>query len=135
MRTLLDESIALLKSDKVKRVVESSQHALNKTGKKYKVIDFSMPIRPFVKKYSKEMSGPKKFTLLLAFLSKGEVSKQIELKEIKKCWNKMTSKSLLGMKFNLFYSGNAKENDWVNTEKSGSYHLRPSWKEIFNEKH
>ena len=45
----------------------------------------------------------------------------------------MTAKGLLGMKFNRFYSAAAKNSDWVNTQKNGLYHLRPSWKDIFHE--
>jgi len=77
------------------------------------------------------MSGPKKFTLLLAYLAKGDLKKVIALEEIQKQWNKMTAKSLLGMEFNRFYPASAKENDWVNSEKNGSYNLRPAWTAIF----
>ena len=44
----------------------------------------------------------------------------------------MTSKGLLGMKFNRLYTSQARENDWASTEKTGAYRLRPSWKAIFN---
>ncbi len=93
-------------------------------------VDFSIPIRPFVKKYGQEMSGPKKFALLVAYLTKGDSKKTISLEDLKKHWNKMTSKSLLGMKFNLFYCSSAKDNDWVYTPSTATYSIRPSWKEI-----
>ena len=93
-------------------------------------VDFSIPIRPFVKKYAADMSGPKKFTLILARLSSGELKKEIDLTEIDRVWNGMTA--ILGMKFNRFYSQTAKDNDWVISEKKGAYSLRPSWLEIFN---
>ncbi len=43
----------------------------------------------------------------------------------------MKSKDLLGMDFNRFYVGEAKDNDWVDSQKKGYYYLRPNWKEIF----
>jgi hypothetical protein len=33
-------------------------------------IDFDIPIRGFIKKYSKSLSGPKKFALLVAYFQK-----------------------------------------------------------------
>jgi len=95
-------------------------------------IDLEMPMRPFIKKYGKDLSGSKKFTLLLAYLSKGKQEKEINLEEIEKYWNKMTAKNLLGMKFNRFYTGEAKDNDWVESKKKGIYSLRPSWRGIFS---
>ena len=92
-------------------------------------IDFSLPIRPFIKRYASKLSGPKKFTLVLAHLVKGDEKKEITLDAIQKEWGKMTV--LLGGSFNRFYTGKAKENDWVETKKQGSYNLRPSWRGIF----
>ena len=95
-------------------------------------LDFTMSLRAFVKKHSARLNGAKKFTLLLAYLSKGDTSKTVELADIESQWNKMTSKSLLGMKFNRLYTSESRENDWSSTEKAGLYRLRPSWKAIFN---
>lgn len=95
-------------------------------------VDFSMPLRAFIKKYSGGMSGGEKFTLVLAYLAKGNLGKEIVLTDIEKHWNRMTSKTLLGMKFNRFYTAQAKENDWVDVAKQGAYHLRPGWKSIFS---
>ncbi len=92
-------------------------------------IDFSVPVRPFVKKYAKDMSGPKKFTLIVAHMSNGNLEKKVDLTEVEKAWNSMTA--ILGMKFNRFYTQTAKDNDWVISEKKGTYSLRPSWMEIF----
>lgn len=93
--------------------------------------DFNKPIRPFIKKYAKGMSGPKKFTLLLTRLVKGDLKKSINLVEIKGRWSRMTGKPLLGMKFNRFYPSQAKDKDWVESKKKGEYNLRPTWKDIF----
>ncbi len=94
-------------------------------------IDFSKPLRPFVKTYGKGLSGPKKFALLLSWLSKGDLKKQVPLSEIQKQWNRMTAKPFLGMKFNRFFPAEARSNDWVELKKKGLYSLRPSWRDIF----
>jgi len=126
-RVILDRVLKHLSADASSAVTMApKQHDQKLTG----ALDFSMPIRAFIKKYSGRMSGPKKFTLMLAYLAKGNLDKEIMLTDIEDRWNRMTSKSLLGMKFNRFYSSQAKENDWVHASKQGSYHLRPNWKSI-----
>jgi hypothetical protein len=45
----------------------------------------------------------------------------------------MTAPNLLGMKFNRFYSGIAKENGWVDASRHGVYVLTESWKEIITD--
>ncbi len=128
-RDLLDQALALVK--KGGRAVTPSKKVSAARAKVSRgTIDFSMPIRAFIKKHSTGMNGAMKFTLLLAYLTKGNAGKRVTLAEIEKHWNKMTAKSLLGMKFNRLYSSQARENDWANTEKTRSYHLRPTWKEI-----
>ncbi len=93
-------------------------------------IDFDKPLRPFIKQYGKNMSGAQRFTLLLARLVKGDLKKEIQLKEIEKHWNKM--KRLMDkMEFNRFFTSQAGDRDWVETNKRGFYSLRPHWKQIF----
>ncbi|HUW21423.1 MAG TPA: hypothetical protein VMW41_02015 [Candidatus Bathyarchaeia archaeon] len=92
-------------------------------------VDFSLNERAFVKRYTIDKSGPKRFTLLLAYLSKGDKSKNIELSELKKCWNKMTAKTLLG-KFNMFYPNDAKTRGWINSKEYGKYNLTNEWKNV-----
>jgi len=93
-------------------------------------LDFDVPLRPFIRKYAKGMSGPKKFTLLLARLVQGDLKKEVSLGQIETNWNKMTSAHLLGMKFNRFYPVQAKDRDWVHSKRKGFYNLRPNWEGI-----
>lgn len=93
-------------------------------------LDFSMPIRAFMKKHANRLSGPRKFVLLVAYLTKGDLNKRVSMIEVKKRWSRLTS--LLGGEFNGAHSSRARENDWVNTEKAGLYHLRPGWKAILS---
>jgi hypothetical protein len=88
--------------------------------------DFLLNERAFVKRYLVDKSGPKKFTGLLAYLSKGENNKNIELSEIKNHWGKMETKSLLG-KFNMFYPNDAKTRGWVDSKEYGLYNLTDEW--------
>ena len=90
-------------------------------------LDFEKPLRPFVKAYAKGLSGPQKFTPVLSWLSKGDPKKEINLSDIQAQWEKMTEKSLLGIKFNRFFSAQARNNDWAESKKQGVYNLRPGW--------
>ncbi len=92
-------------------------------------IDFSINERPFVKRYAVDKSGPKKFTLLLAYLVKGEVDKSFELSDIKNRWNKMSAKNMLG-KFNMFYPNDAKNRGWVDSKEYGKYNLTNEWENV-----
>lgn len=93
-------------------------------------MDFGMNERAFCRQYAVGMSGSKKFTLLLAYLSKGDCTKKVELKQIERCWDRMTS--LLGGKFNYKYSNKAREYGWADTVKQGQYKLSPPWAEILS---
>lgn len=88
-------------------------------------LDFSLNERAFVKRYAAGKSGPKKFTILLAYLVRGKVDTDVQLSEIKKCWNKM--KSLIG-DFNRSYTDRAKIQGWVDSKEYGSYNLTSEWK-------
>ena len=90
-------------------------------------LDFGMQERAFIKRNAAGLSGPKKFVLLVAYLAKGNLGREVLLKDVAQHWNRMTAPSLLGGKFNRFYSNSSRENDWVETKKPGVYSLRPSW--------
>jgi hypothetical protein len=64
-------------------------------------------------------------------MAKGQTGKDVEVKDIEKRWNRMTSKSLMDGEFNGFYPNRAKEQGWVNTRKTGVYFLLPAWQHIF----
>jgi len=93
-------------------------------------IDFNISKRAFIKKYSKGLSGPKKFVLMLACLVRGKIGDETSIKEIKKNWNKMTS--LFEGKLNSYYSTTAKDNNWADSKKHGVWFLTKDWKKIFS---
>lgn len=88
--------------------------------------DFTLPLRAFVTaSNARKLSGPQKFTLLLAALTKGDTSTTVDNNRIEKEWNKMTAP--MGGKFNRAYSTRAKEKGWIDSPKQGVYKLRSTW--------
>ncbi len=88
-------------------------------------LDFSLPIRPFIKRYAKGASGPRKFAILVARLAEGDVKAEIAFKDIEKQWNKMTQ--LMDGRFNSAHASRAKDNGWVDSPKLGVYKLLSGW--------
>ena len=127
-RMLIDEAIAQAGSGRNRPTSGSSKRTAT-AGTPH--LDFEKPVRAFIKAHANNLSGTKKFVLLVARLAQGDLRKEVSLQEVQKQWKRMTSKSLLGMDFNTFYSTEAREKDWVDSKKKGLYNLRPSWKDIF----
>jgi hypothetical protein len=91
--------------------------------------DFGVPIRPFMKSFA-DLSGAKKFTLLVAWLAKGDLAAEVTLGSVASEWNTMSG--MLKAKFNRKFSSDAREADWVATTKEGVYVLRPNWTQILD---
>ena len=128
IKALADEclrELGRLLKEKTKSKKISVQVANPGPGK----LDFSKPVRPFMKSYSQGMNGQKKFTLLLARLAKGDLATGIALTEIERHWKKMTA--IMEMDFNRYFTSKARDEDWVESAK-GQYKLRPGWKAIFH---
>lgn len=96
-------------------------------------INFNLNQNAFVNKYANGKSGKEKFTLLVAFLAKGDETADVALKDIERLWNRMTAKTLLGVKFNRLYTSEAKTKGWVDSPKTGFYRLAAGWYEIYKE--
>ncbi len=112
-------------------VFGSSEHKpIEKKKDNEALIDFSINERAFVKRFVADKSGPKKFVLLLSYLSKGDVNKDIALNDLKDKWSKMEGKALLGGKFNSFYTNEAKNQGWVDSKKRGFFNLTLEWKKV-----
>jgi hypothetical protein len=88
-------------------------------------LSFAMNPRAFMKKYARDLSGDRKFTMLVSRLAKGSASTEVAFDAVKGQWEKMTG--VIG-KFNPAYSLRARENGWVDTKKAGIYVLTPEWK-------
>jgi hypothetical protein len=130
IRSLVSDCLSLIAKPERRRNQRSP--AIMKDKELLPSLRFDSNARAFVKSHAKGLSGPKKFVLILAYLAKGDIHKEVSLGNIQKLWNSMTSSSLLGMEFNLSFSIRAKENGWVDSKKRGIYTLDDSWKTIFN---
>jgi len=84
-------------------------------------------VRAFVKRHAKGLSGGQKFTALLARMSGGKPATAVSVKDIEKEWNRVSG--LMGGKFYTMYGVRAKEEGWVDTQKTGQYTLRPGWED------
>lgn len=114
VRMLGDKPIRRLKAARMRNVAEQSE------------LTFDTNPRFFMKKHARRLNGPQKFTLLVAWLAKGDRSRSVSYGAVHKAWGKMTA--ILG-KFNPAHSTRAKDNGWVDTPRQGHYILSQSWKE------
>lgn len=89
-------------------------------------LSFDMSVLAFMKKYAGGLSGPQKFTLLVARLVKGSTTATVPYKEIEAQWNKMTT--VLGA-YNAAHSYRAKANGWLDSEQKANWKLTNHWQD------
>ena len=131
--SLAEECQAALTSQKPKKIrpIAQLQNKPTTANTKGEAVDFGLNSRAFFKGYGKNLSGPKKFVLVVSYLAKGKKEANITSDEVKNCWNK--HKRLLGGKLTTgIYGTRAKEGGWLDAAKNGTYHLTSRWQEIFN---
>lgn len=130
-----DISSLIARIERLEAVVFKGEKTPSKDTDEFSVekpeLDFSLNIRAFTRRFVAGKSGPRKFVLLLAYLVKGEAGKDVELPDIQKEWNSMSSKKLLNGEFNRYYSNEAKTQGWVNSNKRGIYCLSNSWRDAY----
>lgn len=107
----------------------SKKHSSGGTLPVARELNFDAHERAFAKANLGELTGPGKFVLILAYLAKGDTSKEVPVRDVESMWNRMTS--LLDGEFNAKYPSVAKERGWVNTKKAGVYVLTTAWQGIF----
>jgi hypothetical protein len=90
-------------------------------------LDFTLPPRAFMNRYARELSGPKKLTLLIACVAHGQTSTVVPRADAEKLWNKM--KGLLGGAYNGAYDTRARDSAWISSPKAGAFQLREGWEE------
>jgi len=131
-RAILDDCVRVLSKSGAQKIITSPKKVSDPKLTQQTKLDFGLNERNFIKTYAKGLSGPKKFTLLLALMARGKVGTDIALDSIRSKWSKMTSKNLMGYEFNLNYPTEAKTRGWVDSKKSSFYHLRDKWMNIFD---
>ncbi len=92
-------------------------------------IDFSMQSRAFFKKYTKGLSGPKVFVLMVAYFTNQQDTAIVSFGDIQKEWSKMTQ--IIKPKLSTTFALRAKESNWIDSPKNAFYSLRPNWRDIF----
>ena len=92
-------------------------------------INFNLNSRAFFKQNVKSLTGPKKYTLVVAYLTKGKVGQELSSDKIKACWDKH-SKLLGGKLKSGVYGTRAKESGWLDDPKYGFYCLTKDWVDI-----
>ena len=132
-----DDEGNVFKGDTVLVAVPGSRTQRESGGKVQKptrreALDFSLPVRAFVKRYAKGLRGPQKFTVLLARLTGGKADTALSGQDVARAWNRMTEP--MGGRFNPAYTTRAKDNGWVDAPKTGFYALRPGWTEALDKK-
>lgn len=124
IQELLSECIAeLSKSEQIK-----PSNKIEASNLIRKDLDFSLNIRAFMKKYGKDLSGPKKFTLLIAYIAEGDDKKIVKSEELSKELKSL--KSFFNGKTKKNYSTRAKENGWINSPNRGGYVITKNWLDI-----
>jgi hypothetical protein len=118
-----EATLTLVGSAKRAKRSHRTREAPQSSGK----LDFTKNERAFLKTHAQNLSGPKKFVLILAYLTKGNIGTEVPLNIIEARWNKATTH--LGGVFNRFYSNSAKDNGWVDSPKKGIYALSSTWKD------
>lgn len=131
-RAIIDECVAMLSKGKVQGGSKSSTKLKNKQSARLTKVDFGLNEKNFIKTYAKGLSGPKKFTLLLAYMTKGKIGIDVEVSKVSNKWKKMKAKNLLGYTFNGKYPNEAVTQGWVDSKKYGSYRLSQGWMGIFD---
>ncbi|MFA6393690.1 MAG: hypothetical protein WCW25_02355 [Patescibacteria group bacterium] len=117
-----------------KRILELEKKVFNTKKQQHfntdnELIKFDLNPRAYISRYASDKSGPKKFVLMVAFLAKGDIEKDISMTDIKSLWAKMSTKKLLG-NYNDFYPNEAKTKGWVDTHEYGMYQLTEEWENI-----
>jgi hypothetical protein len=94
-----------------------------------RLIDFTLPIRAFVRTYAATRSnGAAKCGVLLARLAKGDDSVDVPAESLHSEWGRLTGH--LGS-FNRAHVTRAKDRAWIDSAGPRMYRLGPRWREAF----
>lgn len=88
-------------------------------------------LRAFAKRYAKGRSGGRQFTLLVAFLAKGQHKVEVTTAEVGAAWRKVAG--VLGGPFQSMYGTHARENDWIESPKRGVSCLGAQWESCLDD--
>lgn len=92
--------------------------------------DFELPVRAFVKRHAKNLSGPRKYAVLVARLCGGTVGQTVSPREVERQWRSMTEP--MGGDYNPAYASRAKNEGWVDAPDRNSIVLLKHWTNALN---
>lgn len=92
------------------------------------IANFRLNERAFADKHIKGESPEIRFAMIVAYLAKGDETKEITIGEIKNIWGRMTS---ILKSFNDKYPTVAKTKGYVDSPRKSVYVLSSEWKELF----
>jgi hypothetical protein len=93
-------------------------------------LDFDLPVRAFVNRYAKNLSGPRKYAVLVARLCGGTVGQTVSPREVERQWRSMTEP--MGGDYNAAYASRAKNEGWVDAPDRNSIVLLKHWTNALN---
>jgi hypothetical protein len=94
--------------------------------------DFDLPVRAFVNRYAKPLSGPRKYAVLVARLCGGKIGQTVSPREVEKQWRSMTEP--MGGDYNGAYATRAKNEGWIDSPDRKSIVLLKDWIHALNGK-
>lgn len=112
---------------KLESIVLTHQAAFESTQV---IANFKLNERAFADKYIKGKAPEIKFAMIVAYLAKGDETKEVAIGEIKDIWRRMTS---ILKSFNDKYPTVAKTRGYVDSPRKSIYLLSSEWKELFQE--
>ena len=93
-------------------------------------VNFRLNERAFADKYVKGKAPEIRFAMIVAYLAKGDETREITIGDIKGAWGRMTS---MLKSFNDKYPTVAKTKGYVDSPRKSVYVLSSEWKELFRE--
>ena len=115
---------------KVKTPAAPAPRAAPETPAK-NLLDYSLNLRAFMKKYGAGASRPQKFTLLAARLAEGDLGADVEGKLLTAEWNRM--KQIMGGRYNGAYATRSKDKGWIDSSSRGHFKLGVNWRDAIPE--
>jgi hypothetical protein len=126
--TVYEGTAVLTSPDKAPKASSATKATAKMASPKLNDLQFTLPIRPFMKKYGAGLSGSKRLVLLVAHLVKGDIESSVETSAVQKLWSKMSA--LMGGAYNPAHASRARDNGWIDSPKAGTLTLLSGWKEV-----
>ena len=94
--------------------------------------NFDLPVRAFANRYAKNLSGPRKYAVLVARLCGGKLGQSISPREVERQWRSMTEP--MGGAYNGAHLSRAKNEGWIDQPSRESVVLLKDWINALNGK-